>query len=750
MGIQISNPSAFRPEVTPTVHVRVPQAPAQTGMKSQTDVVCKIDPASAAKSLSEPDAPLSDGELTQLFTVFKNIGAGHKLWKEIGSLLTEFSGNDRTNFLSTLSRAGDNIAGVVSQLSRLETEDRSLFLKTAVRLDPEDGLKNLVRSVGQIKGQTLTDFLTMADSLGRSYDSVKGGELKNFIKAGAKSPEAVAALTRKTLELDKEDRSLFLEAAATAGADLDRLISTMDKLAENELTSFLSAAAKAGKGLSNLLDLAQKKDMAERERLLSFLSGLSEKATQNFLSASQGAEETAEILMETSLDMSQTEKENFLALSVRAQESRDGFGRLVDLVTRLSPTPEQRADFLATAVNAQGMFGQVLELGETLAIESGGQIFSFTSDLGFADLASFLTAATDSPNQAETLAESAATLQGSSKSYLLYAAAVHSDEIPRLTDLAGELEGADLENFLFTAANTDDSTGMVDFLSETDRLAGNDRSEFLNGQRKGLAAAGNAMAQEFVYLKSAYSGDRFEALMTTGPDQIHQVLADLDTMDEARRNTFFSLAKSAGKDEIQTLVNVIAVLDEAQAEAFASLAGSLDKEGQRDLVKAAGLALSGQNNNSGNFDRLIATANHLPAASGRHFLHGAAVAGKTLETLMDLTHDLGGMNKTNFLIAAAGTADRDDNGQLLQLHVRVTDFIFNDILDNILELNDTEGGIRPSQIINTRSGQLNTNAKKDTVNPSLYLESAAFLAVQPDISYGTIMGWYNSYLGIRT
>ena len=753
MSIQVSTstPTAFRSDIHPTVYVRGAQASAQTAKASQTAAVCDIDPASAVKSLSVPDAPLSDAELEQLFTVFKSLGADNDLWKDIGNLLSEFSGDDRTNFLSVLSRAGDNITGVVSQLSRLDTDDRSVFLRTAVRLDPDEGLKNLVRSVGQIKGETLTAYLNMADGLGRSFASLKGGELKNFIKAGAQSPEAIADLTRKTSELDEEDLTLFLKAAATAGDDLGRFISTLDNLAVKNLTPFLSAAAKAGEGLSNLLDLTQKADTDEREHFLSFISALSEKETLNFLSASQGTEETAEMLMETSQRLSGTERGNFLALSARAQNSPDSQGsldRLVALVNSLSADPEQRADFLTTAVNAQDMFGQVLDLAEFLSDESGARVFSFASDLGFADLASFITAATGSPDKAGDLADAAGALQGVNKSYLLYAAAIHPGEVSRLTDLAGELEGQDLENFLFTAANTDDDTSMADLLSQTNRLAGSERSEFLKAQREQLAADGNAMAQEFVYLNSAYSGDRFDTLLAMGPNRIHEVLSDLDGMDETRRSTFFSLANAAGKDGVQTLVNVMGKLDETQTQAFQNLAGSLDKEGQRDLVKAAGLALSQQDRNSDSFDRLIATAKQLPSASGKHFLHAAAVAGNTLETLMDLTHDLGGINKTNFLIGAAGTADVDDGGRLLQAHVRATDYIFNDILGNIQELNDTKEGIRPSQIINSRSGQLNTNNKSNTVNPTLYLESAAFLAIQPDISYGLRMNWYNGFMGI--
>ncbi len=80
--------------------------------------------------------------------------------------------------------------------------------------------------------------------------------------------------------------------------------------------------------------------------------------------------------------------------------------------------------------------------------------------------------------------------------------------------------------------------------------------------------------------------------------------------------------------------------------------------------------------------------------------------------------------------------------------MEATDYLLNDILTNILELNDTKEGIRPSQIIQVNSGVFNSNPKPNTVNISFYLESAAFLAGKGDVRYGDRMNWYNGFMGI--
>ncbi len=124
------------------------------------------------------------------------------------------------------------------------------------------------------------------------------------------------------------------------------------------------------------------------------------------------------------------------------------------MVDSLPTETGERSDFLSTAMTAEKKFSEVLTLAESLNGGDRAKVFSFTSDLSLVDLSGFISAVKDHPANAGELSDVAGSLGDKDRSYLLYAAATAPGKISELTALTRNLEGQDLSNFLFTAANT--------------------------------------------------------------------------------------------------------------------------------------------------------------------------------------------------------------------------------------------------------------------------------------------------------
>ena len=706
--------------------------------------VYDVDPAAAEKSREAvPDAPLTEIEKEQLFDVYLELGKDNPLWEDIETLLSEeLVGNDRTNFLAVLSEADELLIGdFLGQVEKLEGETRSLYLSTALRNGPGQDLENFIDAVDGILGNQLEDFLTAADNLGRSVDSIKAGELQNFIAAVAETPEALDGLLEKMSVLDEEDRALFLEAAANAGGELERLIDTTDLLAGSDLTRFLENAATAGEGLTNLLTLTNKLTGDERSDFLRFTHNLEDGNAENFLTATQGDDKTLPGLMATTLSLHGSDRADFLTLAAGAGTSLD---RLVSTVNSLAETPEQRSDFLSTAIKAEDGFEDFLGITEKLGGSDRANVLSFASTLGFTDLTNFISAAKDNTSQAAGLAGTAKDLDRKDKSYLLYAASLNPDSTAGLTATTRGLKGQEQSDFLFTAANispgdktdTESPNPMDKLIRTTNDLAGTERRDFLSRERLMSTVGGQEnMAKEYVYLNSVFNEDEFDAILSTG-EHIDKVMSDFDRMDAAQRETFFSVSEKVDREMLPELMSVMTRLDEERSNDFLAYANTLGKESLSDLIVAADNALGESGENTAAYDRLMETVRSLDPAVDADFLNAAANAGKHLDRLMDITNELEGFIQTEFLIVADNMAEQGH----LENFLDATEFILEKGPTDIM-LRDYNGeGIRPSEMI--FEGQFQGRHSLEG-----FLNSTRFL-IGVGISDSHMNDWLNAWQGI--
>lgn len=696
------------------------------------------------------DAPLSDAELEQLFSVYTVLGDEHPLWQDIGRLLTEFSGQDRTNFLSVISRQNEHLENLVYQVALMEDKTQTLYLKSAVRLDPETGIPALIEAVEHMPENLLVPFLETADTLGRTSESLKALELQNFMTAAANDPLSAGSLTEMTQSLEEDDRAMFLKAAAVSGKHLDRLISRVEALSGNRLTSFLSVASNAGNQMETLLDLTEKMTRHQQQKTIRFLEKLEETDVQYFLKATQGDTILANMLLDTAGPLSDRNQSLFLKA---AASSGSQLVRLSGLVERFSSDGTLLEDFLMTATVAEKNLGSFLDVSENLTKENRQTIFSFTSDLSAADLASYISAVKDAPESALALATAAGSSGKMNQSYLLYAASLTPDQIPDLLDAADNMEGGELSDFLFIAANIDPenkNTAMKQLIHATQDLSESALGAYLSAEKSRiLTQAEKPEEKTFVFLESAFSDQQIDILLTAGTD-IHELLSDLKELGSSQKNTFFNLAQKAGGFMIPKLISVLTRTTQQQTVQFQDYADTLSPKMLNDLIAAADLALDNPESGEKRFDRLLSTAKKLGLAMDEDFLHAAARSGKHLDQLMDQTNKFGGLNQAFYLIAADSIVDRDSSGMLLKTFLDATQTVYDQNKTAFLAANDTPQGIRPSRFINAEAGTINFLFQKDNMTAKLsdYLRSAAWLATNTGADNATAYDWCNSFLGI--
>jgi hypothetical protein len=742
--IQPNNTSVLR--VYPGSKINIVYTPPKTpaGETSATDAyVYDVDPTAAEKSKeAAPDSPLSEIEKEQLFDVYLELGNDNPLWGDIDTLLTEeLTGNDRTNFLAVLSETDELLMeDFLGQVDKLKGDTRSLYLSTALR-NGSGGVENLIDVTDSLLGNQLTNFLTTTDSLGRSVESVKAGELQNFIAAVAESPEALDSLNEKTSVLDEEDRALFLEAAANAGDELERFINTTDLLTGTNLTRFLENAATAGEGLTNLLTLSGKLTGDTRSDFLKFTNRLEDGNAENFLLATQGDVRNLTGLMATTRSLHGNDRANFLALAADAGASLD---RLISMTDSLAGEHAQLSDFLSTAIKAEEAFGDFLGIAEKLGGKDRANILSFASTLGFTDLTNFLSAAKDNTSQAAALADTASDLKRKDKSYLLYAASLNPDYSTELTTMTRSLKGQEQSDFLFTAANIppgdaadeESPDAMAEFIRTADELKGTEKEEFLARERMiSTVDRRKNPAKEYVYLNSVFDEDELDAILSTG-EHIDEVMANFDSMDAVQRDTFFSVSNKVDKEMLPELMSVMTRLDEERSNDFLAYARTLGKESISDLIVAADQTLGETGENTETYDRLMETAKSLDPAVDADFLHAAANAGKNLDKLMDLTNELEGFIQTEFLIIADHMADQG----ILGNYLKATKFLLEKGPANIMPENNNGEGVRPSDMI--IDGEFQGRHRLEG-----YLESTRFL-MGVGISNSHMNDWFNSWQGI--
>lgn len=213
--------------------------------------------------------------------------------------------------------------GFVLQVGRLEGDDRSLFLSTALRNGSGRNIENLVDAVSHLSGEQLSHFLETADGLGRTRESLKAGEQQNFIQA----------------------------AAAMAGdspATVDRLITRVDSLSENPdaRSGFLSTAVRAGDGFNDFLSVAGKLGGPGRAKVLSFAADLGFTGLTSFIEAAKHDTANAVALVETAVNLDDKSQSYLL---YAAAQNPDHQVELTATAQRLNG--DEQKDFLFAAAN---------------------------------------------------------------------------------------------------------------------------------------------------------------------------------------------------------------------------------------------------------------------------------------------------------------------------------------------------------------------------------------------------------------
>jgi len=621
-----------------------------------TDQVSLTAQATAAQK--ETGQPLSDAELEYLYSSYLQLGDESGLYGRIGSLVDDMSGEDRLNFLATLAQAGDELEHVVFTTENLEESDRSLFLRTSVRMGSGDDLSNLIEVVKKTQGQTCSGFLDMADQLNRSLKSIKADELKNFIAAAAGSPETVAELTSKTIELGDEkneenNRENFLTAAAGSGEELADLIAVTDALEQIGLSGFLSTASRAGQGLSNLITLSSTLNGNKALELFSTASVLDDKDLENYLLASHGEKETLSKLSAVTSDLAGAEQTQFLEL---AADVTGSLSPLLEMVQKLDSESGDLGSFLTAALKTGENLSGFMDMVQGVSDTDRTQTLSFAADLSLFDLASFITAARK--NDPGDLVSTAGELSGKDKSYFLYASSLTRDAQGLIAQMDG-LTDNEKSAFLFRAANTDPDSdseqGLDGFLNDLDGMGEQARAAYLASERTRITAESGEKAQ-YVYLNAAFDEQTIDAML--GADsRMDDMLKDIDELDNDQRAVFLSVAATAGEELMPDILDVVDKLGKEEAQTFMDFSQTLNNKDLANYVGAAQTALDGPDVGNALFERVTDMAKELSGAVREDFLNAAANTGSALDGFMDLTEQLGGAQRGNFLIAADNIAD---------------------------------------------------------------------------------------------
>ncbi|MCG8552759.1 MAG: hypothetical protein MI799_20330 [Desulfobacterales bacterium] len=680
-------------------------APAGAAATGSAAYVCVVDPAVALASQQDSgvNSALSQSEYEDLLSTYLELGEENILWGDIGSLLSEeLAGADRANFLSVLADAGPLIEDFVTQVKSFEGDDRSLFLSTALRAGSGRNLENLIGATAKLSADQRTFFLEAADLLSRTRETAKAGDLQNFIAAVAESPTTLQDIIRNTEELGREDLSRFLKGAAGAGDALESFIRTADMLEGAALTHFLESAVMAEDGLENLLSLTQETAGKGRADFLRFTSRLDKENIENFLRATQGDKESVEGLMATTTSLEGSERADFLTLAADAGLHRD---RFVSMTDRLAENPGTRSNFLSAALVSGNSFNKVLNVAESLGQEQRSDLFRFASDLDYVDLSNFISAVDSAPSNASDLVAAADGLIGKNKSYLFYAAAQNPDHIEALSSMAQTLEGSLKNDFLYTAANIgkDSPEEAGKFIAAAQDLKGTALTNFLTKEKAAAEGDEPGLAQEYVYLNGVLGENRMEALIAAGEytQDFNGFLEDFNAMTQDQRETFLSVADKAGEEVLGTFMGVASSLDATHSEAFLAYADTLGETSLNNLIQASAEALGGgQGFNT--FESLLETAQSLNPVEAQDFLNAAAASKESLESLIDITNELSGFVKTEFLTVADYIADLDGAQSLMDHFVTTTqgfldkDSGYSQVLKNGGHIKQ---GVRPSDLI---------------------------------------------------
>ena len=285
------------------------------------------------------------------------------------------------------------------------------------------------------------------------------------------------------------------------------------------------------------------------------------------------------------------------------------------------------------------------------------------------------------------------------------------------------LDGSDQSDFLYTVANigrnSQDSVGK--FITTAKDLTGMELTTFLANEKAAAEGDEPGLAQEYVYLNGVLGDGQMETLMSAGEyaQDFNSFLNDFNAMNQDQRETFLSVADKAGEEVLGTLMGVASSLDASQSETFLAYADTLGKTSVNDLILASAQALGGGQRFE-TFGALLETAQSLNVDETMDFLNAAAASGKRLGSLIDITNELSGFVKTEFLTVADYIADLDGAQSVMDHFLTTTqgfldgDSGYSEILKHGGHLRE---GAQPSDLIEngTFTGGYETGFLKSTL-----------------------------------
>ncbi len=173
-------------------------------------------------------------------------------WKKLATFINrEISGDDRENFIEFFSFASqENLDTLIDVASGLNKKDKSNLLAAASWA--ENHTETFMGSVTKNKGKSefftvaahsekrLGTFLQLANQLDlKVTSSFSAVDTANFLDAAKKSNDHIRKLTQVSEQMEGEDKSYLLYAAANANVDLDNFLAKALELTETERSNFL-------------------------------------------------------------------------------------------------------------------------------------------------------------------------------------------------------------------------------------------------------------------------------------------------------------------------------------------------------------------------------------------------------------------------------------------------------------------------------------------------------------------------------
>lgn len=438
-------------------------------------------------------AAKSGTKLSVFMTLHENL-SGFKLNK-FYSFASMLSNEQMPDFLSAAKKNGINIDDLMAFTARLGFEDRTLFLSLAS--DTSD-VADLIKSGDLLKnGVDLHNFLVTANNdHGNAERLMKmvtrlGGEdrnamlsfvkdlsaidLENFIQAGEKYETSIQQTIEVARELDTQNRSLFLYAAAEHTLN-DKFYELTNMLTGEEQNNFLVAAAnsEAEDGLNDLVLQTRKLDGQFRTSFL-------EQAVMNStVDLEYGVEDADQyIYLISALDDDEQKKFQAAMSGISREEERELF------ISRLGETPD-RKKFLSVAAKSGAHVNKLVNVTRDMSEESEEDLLNGFDNYSSAGIQNFLIAAESlSIGEVENLMDFADRLGMLYRDNFLDVASTAGKELDSLMDTVERLGLVNRSNFLSAAESAAASGDLKLLLDTTNHIIG---VRVDGGGEKGISA----------------------------------------------------------------------------------------------------------------------------------------------------------------------------------------------------------------------------------------------------------------------